>query len=149
MTDQPLPFIPFESVEHTADLAFVARGRTPEELFTHAAEAMVAFLYDSGSVEPREEEPIEVSGDDWEELLIAWLQEILYRQEVGRRVYRRFRVGSAEPPRLVATAWGEPFDPRRHEILTDIKAATYHDLAVTTETTATGPLWRVRVVLDL
>jgi SHS2 domain-containing protein len=142
------PFLPFEPVEHTADLAFVARGRTPEELFTHAAEAMVAFLYDRSTVNPREEERIEVFGEDAEELLIAWLQEILYRHEVKRRLYRWFRVESASPPRLTARAGGESFNPSRHEILAEIKAATYHGLAVESEASAAGPLLRVRVVLD-
>jgi SHS2 domain-containing protein len=146
--EETLPFVPFEPVEHTADLAFIARGRTPEELFTHAAEAVIAFLYDRATVEPLEEERIEVSGEDPEELLVAWLQEILYRQEVKRRLYREFRLESATPPRLVARASGESFDPARHEILTQIKAATYHDLVISAETTTAGPLLRVRVVLD-
>jgi SHS2 domain-containing protein len=146
--EQSLPFIPFEPVDHTADLAFVARGRTLTELFTHAAEGMVAFLYDRATVEPLEEERIEVTGEDAEELLVAWLQEILYRHEMKRRLYREFRVESAAPPRLVASAHGELFDPGRHEILAHIKAATYHDLAIVTEMTPAGPLLRVRVVLD-
>ena len=146
---ESLPFIPFEPVDHTADLAFVARGRTLADLFTHAAEGMVAFLYDRATVEPLEEERIEITGEDAEELLVTWLQEILYRHEVKRRLYSEFRVESAAPPRLVASAHGESFDPRRHEILTCIKAATYHDLAIVTEITPAGPLLRVRVVLDM
>jgi SHS2 domain-containing protein len=146
--DEPLPFIPFEAVEHTADLALIARGRTLAELFTHAAEGMVAFLYDRAAVEPLEEERFEVFGEDAEELLVAWLQEILYRHEMRQRVYRDFRVESVAPPRLAANARGESFDPARHEILAQIKAATYHDLAIVTETTLAGPLLRVRVVLD-
>lgn len=146
--EQPDSFIPFEPVDHTADLAFVARGRTLTELYTHAAEGMVAFLYDRATVEPLEEERIEVTGEDAEELLVAWLQEILYRHEMKRRLYSEFRVESAEPPRLAASARGERFDPGRHEILAHIKAATYHDLAIVTEMTPAGPLLRVRVVLD-
>jgi SHS2 domain-containing protein len=146
--EQSLPFIPFEPVDHTADLAFVARGRTLTELFTHAAEGMVAFLYDRATVEPLEEERIEITGEDAEELLVTWLQEILYRHEMKRRLYSEFRVESATPPRLVASVRGELFDPGRHEILAHIKAATYHDLAIVTEMTRAGPLLRVRVVLD-
>jgi SHS2 domain-containing protein len=146
--ERPLPFIPFEPVDHTADLAFIARGRSLAELFTHAAEGMVAFLYDRATVLPSEEERIEATGEDAEELLVAWLQEILYRHEMRRRVYRDFRIESVAPPRLVASARGESLDPARHEILAQIKAATYHDLAIVTEATAAGPLLRVRVVLD-
>lgn len=145
---ESLPFIPFEPVEHTADLALIARGRSLAELFTHAAEGMIAFLYDRAAVEPLEEERFEVSGEDAEELLVAWLQEILFRHEMRQRVYHSFCVQSVVPPKLAASAHGEMFDPRRHEILAQIKAATYHDLAIVTEATPAGPLLRVRVVLD-
>lgn len=146
--EQPLPFVPFEPIEHTADLAFVARGRTLEELFKHAALALVAFLYDRESVQPCEEERIELAGADREELLVAWLQEILYRLEMRRRIYSEFTVESATTLNLAATVRGEAFDPRRHEVLTGIKAATYHGLAIETEPSAAGSLLRVRVVLD-
>ncbi len=141
-------FIPFEPIEHTADLAFVARGRTPEELFTHAAEAMIAFLYDRATVQPREEERLEVSGEDFEELLVSWLQEILYRLEAQQRLYHEFLIESAVPPRLAARATGERYDPARHARVGNVKAATYHDLAVRHGSDATGSLWWVQVVLD-
>jgi SHS2 domain-containing protein len=146
--EQPLPFIPFEPIDHTADLAFVARGRTPGELFTHAAHALVAFLYDRESVQPRDAERIELTAADPEELLVSWLQEILYRLEMRRRLYREFAIESIGPRQLAAAVRGEAFDPRRHEILASIKAATYHDLAIETELTPAGSLLSVRVVLD-
>jgi SHS2 domain-containing protein len=144
----PLPFVPFEPVEHTADLAFIARGRTREELFTNAALAMLEFLYDRETVEPEEAERIELQGEDLEELLVGWLQEILYRQEVHHRLYHSFQVESAGPEGFRAIAWGERRGLARHEIRGYVKAATYHDLAIGTEMTAGQALLRVRVVLD-
>jgi SHS2 domain-containing protein len=102
----------------------------------------------AATVEPLEEERIEITGEDAEELLVTWLQEILYRHEMKRRLFSELRVESAAPPRPAASARGERFDPGRHEILAHIKAATYHDLAIVTEATPAGPLLRVRVVLD-
>jgi len=144
-----LGFLPYEPVEHTADLAYIARGRSLEELFAHAAEGMMAFLIDPGFVGSPEEDLLEIDGRDVEELLISFLQEILFRLEVRGRIYRAFEVERAAPPRLRARARGEDFDPARHELQADIKAATYHDLRVVTEESAVGRLWRVRIVLDI
>jgi len=45
---------------------------------------------------------------------------------------------------MVASVTGEQFDPRRHQLIEEIKAVTYHRLAV--ENTAAG--WRATVVFD-
>jgi len=141
-------FVPFEQVEHTADLAYVVRGRTLEELFENAALGLMSFLVDPESVAARERERIEVEGDDAEGCLIAWLQEILYREEVRHRLYRRFQVREVRPPLVSAIAEGEDLDPRRHQLLAGIKAATYHDLRIHREDSPVGPLLAVRIVLD-
>jgi SHS2 domain-containing protein len=142
-------FLPFEAVDHTADLAYVVRGRTLSALFENAAAGLLHFLADPCTVRPVEEDWIEVEGDDVEELLVSWLQEILYRLEVGRRLYREFRVTSIEVPRLRAIARGETLDPSRHVIQTDIKAATYHQLRITREDSPAGTLYRTMIVLDI
>jgi SHS2 domain-containing protein len=148
MTEAP-GFPPFEPVDHTADLAYVVRGRTLPELFENAAAGMLHFLADPQTIRPLEEDPIEVEGTDAEELLVSWLQEILYRLEVGRRIYREFRVTSIEIPRLRALARGEPLDPSRHVIHTDIKAATYHQLRITREDSPAGAFYHTMIVLDI
>jgi SHS2 domain-containing protein len=142
-------FIPFEQVEHTADLAYVVRGRSLEELFENAGAGLTSFLVDPCSIHPLEETPIECQGADPEELLVAWLQEILYLEEVHRRLFRSFRVRLDGETLVRGTGLGERLDPARHEILTDIKAATYHDLKITRSTGPFGALFTVRIVLDL
>ena len=47
--------------------------------------------------------------------------------------------------KVTAELSGEPFDPARHEIHTEVKAVTYHLLKVAQE----GGLWTGRIVLDL
>lgn len=151
MTDETgIPaWLPFEPVDHTADLAFIARGKSLAELFQNAALGMMSFLVAPQSVRPDEEDMIEIEGSDLEELLVTWLQEILFRLEVRRRIYGEFRVTRVQPPRLRATARGEALDPARHVLLADIKAATYHDLRIRRELTPAGRLYKVGVVLDI
>jgi SHS2 domain-containing protein len=148
MTEAPR-LVPFEAVEHTADLAYIARGRSLSELFENAALGMLHFLADPRTIRPAEEDSIDVQGADLEELLVAWLQEILFRLEVGRRIYRDYRVISIELPRLRAVARGEALDPSRHVLHTDIKAATYHQLRIERGDSPSGEMYHTMIVLDI
>ena len=154
MADE-LGFVPFEPIEHTADLALIARGRTLPELFEHAAMGMLGFLYRPEEIAPTDSESVGVTGADLEELLVTWLQELLYRHEVGRRLVHTLRVEALTPPTdsaaasLRASARGERWDPGRPRVRADIKAATYHAIEITRERAASGlELYRVRVVFD-
>ena len=142
-------FPPFTRIDHTGDLALEARGRTREELFENAAVGMISFLIDLRTVRTTEELRLEVEGSDAEECLVGWLQEILYHLEVHGRILRRFAVLSSGPPRVRATARGEPLDPARHDLRVQIKAVTYHDLRIREESHSFGPLFTARIVLDI
>ena len=54
-------------------------------------------------------------------------------------------VNHLPPPAAAATIACEPLAPSRHEILTEVKAVTYHQLQFRAE----GGRWVGRVVLDL
>ncbi|MFN8548527.1 MAG: archease [Candidatus Eisenbacteria bacterium] len=139
----------FEPIDHTADLAYIARGATREELFRHAAQGLTAFLLDLDSITPSLLDTIEVSGADLEECLVSWLNELIFREEVMGRVYREFDVEFTGPHVLRVRCGGEPLDRARHALLTDIKAATYHDLRI--RSVASTGQWRyeARIVLDI
>ena len=143
------PLLPFEAVEHTADLAYIVRGRTHEELFENAARGLTAFLLDLSSIEPRETDELILVGQDLEELLISWLNEVIFREETRQRVYSRFEVTFVGEGTLTARCHGEQLDPNRHRIQTDIKAATYHDLHIERVVDADPPHYAVRIVLDI
>jgi SHS2 domain-containing protein len=51
-----------------------------------------------------------------------------------------------EPQGLKLRLWGETFDPQRHEFRTEIKAVTYHELAVTQQKDGT---WKTRIIFDI
>lgn len=148
-------FVPFEPVDHTADLAYVARGRTLDELFTNAALGLLQFLYEADTVLPDAETVIELEAADLEELLVAWLQEILYLREMGGRAFRtapRVTVRPAaegKPARLSAVGRSGTWDPARHVLLAHVKAATYHGLEIVRERAGDADVYRVRIVLDV
>src|SRR5438093_9278228 len=87
------PRIPdYSLVDHTADLGITLRGPDLATLFEDAALAMLDVIADLGRVEPREERRIEVTGLDREDLLVAWLGEILSLHDAEDLLFCRFRV---------------------------------------------------------
>ena len=136
---------PFEILEHTADIGFRAWGPTPATLFENAAQAMGAIAADSGSIDARAEMSVEVTGEDYESLLVNWLSEIVYLFDSGRFAAARCQVEEISPKELRARLIGEPRDPSRHPWRLIIKAVTYHEIEVVER----DGRWEARVFLDI
>lgn len=135
----------FEIIEHPADVGFRAYGRTREELFVNAAQALMSLACDAAGLEERETREIEATGADNESLLYAWLAEILAVQDAEQMFFRRAEVLRMEPDRVQGRVHGETYRKQRHRAGTYIKAVTMHQLRV--EQTPTG--WRAQVYLDV
>jgi SHS2 domain-containing protein len=129
---------------HTADTGIEAWGPTLDAAFEEAALGLFELMIEPISVEERETHRVAVSGGDDGDLLVRWLNELLYLVDARGLVFHRFVVERRAPGALVAMAYGEPFDPARHLPRTAVKAATYHQLAV-----EPGPPAHVRVIVDL
>jgi SHS2 domain-containing protein len=135
----------FRLLEHTADMGIAASGESLEALFAAAARGVLAVVVDPRQGRVCEERRLEVRGDDREEQLVNWLNEILYLWEMGRFFPVDCRVEKVEGNGVRGVLLGEPFDPLRHEVLREIKAVTYHQLAVQWR----GGRWRARIYVDL
>lgn len=101
-------------------------------------------MVDPATIEEREERRIAVDADDVGDLLVRFLSELIALADSESLLFRRFAIDVLGERHLEARAWGERIDSDRHRLLTAVKAATYHTLAV-----EPGPPARVRVILDL
>ncbi len=137
--------VPFEVIEHPADVGFLAYGDTLADLFANAALAMFSLACALERIEERQKREVEASGTDTESLLYAWLAELLAVADAEQLVFRRVEVTELAPGRVRGVAYGEKFDKTRHRAGTYIKAVTYHQLRV--EQTPEG--WRAQVYLDV
>ena len=119
----------FDLMDHTADVGIRAQGDTLAELLVACAEGMFSILVEGG--EPREGMAVEIAieADDAEELVHAWLRELLFRFSAEGLFFRRFEIEASET-RLRALCHGERFDPDRHHGGAEIKAVTYHAFRV-------------------
>ena len=137
----------YEQFEHTADLGLRIVADSPETIFSEAGLGFLDILIDGGTttVRPTVVETISLSTDSYEDLLIDWLGELLYRFEISGMLFSRFAV-SLDGFRLDATVCGERYDPARHRPGDPIKAITYHRLKF--EQMPDGR-WLAEVILDL
>lgn len=124
----------WEHFEHAADVGIRGRGDTPARAFGEAARALFSLLSaDLDGIRPSVEERVACEAANLEELLVAFLNELLYLFDSRQTIFGRFEVEIEETPgraRLTAIAWGEPFDPSRHEFTVLPKGATFTALEV-------------------
>ncbi len=135
---------PFEFFEHTADVGLEARGETLAEAFANAAHGLASLLVEPGHVRPAEVRQVTLKGEGLEDLLVAWLNELLYLFDSEGFLPASFAFSTLDKGELRAEVAGETFDAARHHPRHGVKAATYHQVSV-----AGNGGYRVRVILDV
>ncbi|GAB6147920.1 archease [Stetteria hydrogenophila] len=124
----------FAHGEHTADVLVIAKGRTLEELFEQSALAVYEIITDTSKVKPRIRVDIRESGIDLYNLLYRWVEALLFHTDAEGLVFSIFRVCRIWEEngewKLDGSAWGEKFDPQRHEHRTIVKAMTYAQMEI-------------------
>ncbi|MBD3336079.1 MAG: protein archease, partial [Candidatus Eisenbacteria bacterium] len=138
------------------DLGLRVWAPSLEELFAVAAEGVLALALNLEGVAAQETRALRVKGMDREELLVVWLQELLYLWTGKGFAGRRFAVRIGSPPGqsseepwwLEGEVTGEAWDDERHEAYTDVKAVTYHNLQIREEEGGDGRLFQVELILD-
>jgi SHS2 domain-containing protein len=121
----------YEFIDHTADVGVKAYGKTLSECFEHAAVSMFDIITDSSRIESKGEYIINIESDDLEQLLVDWLSELLFLQSSRNIVFGEFHVNiDQNKSSLSSTVFGEEFDTSKHKSGVEIKAVTYHMLAI-------------------
>lgn len=138
----------FELFEHRADVGVRGFGESMEEAFGECAKAMFSVMVDLGKVRPKGKDSLDIEASDPEELLVAFLNHLLYLRDVKGKLYSGFRLyitnaGSAW--RLKGTAFGEKADAKRQGSKGDVKAASYHQLKAVEE----KGKWVAQCVVDV
>lgn len=132
-------------VEHTADTGIEVEAGSPEELFSGAASGMFSLVVDPVTVSATVSRCVSLEAGDIEELMFKWLNELLFILDTERLLLSRFAVQKVDGLCVEATVEGEPIDLARHVPLTEIKAATYHQMLVERR----GAFWFARVIFDV
>jgi len=120
-------------IDHTADVAADLTGSTVGDIFVSAAQALTDTITDVKKVNPAVTQPVTLEAASLEDLLVDWLNELLYRFEVRNLLVSAAQVTVDERGgrwQLDATIVGEPFDAACHPSRVLVKSATYHGLHV-------------------
>jgi SHS2 domain-containing protein len=132
-----------------ADAAFEAWGRSGEEMFQAAADALLnVMVAEPETVLESEEVQIRLENKELEMLLFDFLGELVFFKD-SRLLLLHIKSAAITlidgNYTLTAVARGERIDPSRHPLAVDVKAVTLYRLKVE----KTEEEWRCNVVLDI
>jgi SHS2 domain-containing protein len=139
--------MPYEIIliDHTADIGIAVTGPTLADVFAGAARGMFALTFDLARARPDREERVALQAADRENLLVAWLQELLVRGEIEERVVTDCRFDRLDDTELVATVSTAPLSPEIPQIGAAVKAVTYYALDL--HPTPDG--WQATIIFDV
>jgi len=137
----------FRLVDHAADIGISVSGKSLKSLFLNAAKGLVHVVFQCSKVPTFQPKNIEVavSAIDGDQLLVKWLQEILFLINAKRFIPMGFKILSLTKRMLKAHVSYVPFDPETHEIRRELKAVTYHGLSIK----KSGGQFRATVIFDI
>lgn len=138
----------FVFLEHTADAKFKAFGGTLEEAFANAAMATTSLMWNAEAIQKKVNHPIKIKGRDIEQLLLHFLEEIIYLRET-----KSFLLASVEEMRikkekggfsLEAVFTGDLYSEKKYKLFGEVKAITYNEMVIDKSDSIT-----VQVVVDI
>lgn len=122
----------YSYLDHEADVGIRAEGNTLEEVFCEGAKAMFNVMAELKKVEPKKEIKIHCESDSIPKLFIEWLNELLSTADVNGMLFSEFRIDkikvAGEKFVIDGLALGDGLDQKRHNLKTEVKAATYSGL---------------------
>ena len=133
----------YRELEHTGDLAIDVTAATREELFAHSLVAMARLMVEEDGIAVAERREIRCDAGDDADTIRDLLATALNLFLIDGFIWRDAKV-NIQNGAVIATLVGEPYDSRRHQLLEEIKAVTYHRLAVE----KIGDTWRATIVFD-
>lgn len=137
----------YELIDHTADIGIRVQGSSLKDLFIKTAEALFDISISSKRPSiPAIDVPIAIEADSVDQLLVRWLQELLYIFETRHLVLVNFWIDEIDERHLLGLAKGNKFDSTRHSQKIDIKAVTYHQLEVVKDEDGK---WYAKVIFDI
>ena len=135
----------FEVIDHTADIGIIVYGANIAHLFSNAASALFSLIAEPESITERLHRYTKVTAENSENLLVAWLNELIYLFDAEHLLFNRFQINNLNNNQLMAICYGETINPQKHRLKKYIKAATYHKLQI--KGCSSG--YKVQIIFDM
>ncbi len=122
-----------EVIEHTADVALRVYGSDLTSLFEAALGGLYELIGEIVVGDEAERYTIRLEAGNVDDLFHDWLAEGLYWFEVRQIVFEEVKFGSLGERSLTAEVVGRKVDIEKSQLHSEVKAVTYHDLAIRRE----------------
>ena len=137
---------PYAYLEHTADMGLVVRGRSLSELLMNAAQGLFETIAVVETIDETLSVRIQLTAESVEDLFVTWLDELIFRHETEEVFFKRAEIQQCCETEMTAIVYGEPVNFDKHEVYTEIKSVTYHQLQVVKKDDGN---WFAQVIFDL
>jgi len=135
----------YEQIPHTADIAIRVIGGDLGELFSNAAFGMFDIIADLEGMTRRISVDFSLEAASCEELLVTWLDELLYSFYTKGIIFCEFDIIDIADTRLKARAHGRLLADNKNRLKREVKAVTYHGL----EVKDSGSGYSVDIIFDV
>jgi SHS2 domain-containing protein len=132
----------YEILEHKADLKIRAFGQDKKELFRNALIAMSSARRAKIKNQKSKIKSIKIKSSNLDSLLVDFLSEINYLNEVNQEVYNNVKFDKFSDRELEGEIFGNKVE--RFELV--IKGVTYHDLGIHQKKDGT---WQATILFDI
>ncbi len=108
--------VTYQIINHTADLGIIVKGPDVKQLFIHAARAMTDLMVKGDLSDKIATRDVLVEGEDFPDLMVRWLGEILYLFVGENLIVDSIEVKSISPIQLKSTLTLTRFEPEHHQL---------------------------------
>jgi SHS2 domain-containing protein len=132
----------YKIIDHEADVGFEIYGKTLEDLYKNAAEALFSLIVEPGERRPEKGKRFDLTDDQG--LLIVFLNELLYLWDMEGFIPKDLSL-KIESNKLTGTIIGGIYNPSRDTIKREVKAVTYHNFSIEEK----NDMLKATVIVDL
>jgi SHS2 domain-containing protein len=134
----------YRVIDVAGDIGLRAEGKTIEECFVNAGLGLYSLITDISLIELEEKKEISLSEETLEEMLVSFLNELIFHFDAYGFIGKSIKVKIKENS-LKAEVYGEFFNPEKHERRLLVKAATYHNIVLKKD----NNLWIAEIIFDI
>lgn len=122
----------YKFLEHATDAFVEVKAKDLHEAFLVTANAVINITLDQDKVEEKEKIEFSASGKDLRYLLFSWLEEITFVLITEGFAIKRieFEIRKKDGYTIMAEAYGEPLDLKKHNFKVEIKAPTFYEMKI-------------------
>jgi len=122
----------YKFLDHATDAFVEVTAKDLHEAFLVTANAVINITLDQDKVEEKERMEFSAYGKDLRYLLFSWLEEITFVLITQGFAIKRieFEIIEKEGYSIMAKAYGEPLDLKKHNFKVEIKAPTFYEMKI-------------------